>query len=743
MKLVILESGAKAKTIKKYLGKGWIVDACNGHVQDLPVNNKAMWAYKEGELPNPPWSWTDEKAERKLSAIMNKASKSSVNEIFIATDPDREGEFIAWRLKEILSDFDSVKRISFNEITKDAVMSAISEPRDVDMHLVNAAIVRRLTDRLVGWRCSKFCKSWKLKSMGRVQTPTLGFIVEKELERDNHVPKEYHSVSVPSNGIEMNVRFHESDDPDAWLDDDGKHHPNRTSNTGLAEQTVEQINSSKKLILTESKEGTVNRKPKPPFTTDTMLQTANSTLGWSISKTSGVASSLYNGGHITYIRTDSTRTNSKARESIRDHISSKLGEKYLGQGVGESGKGGSNIQDAHEAIRPSDPKIENAGKDTDEKKLYQLIWSRFAASQMSNSIRERRALKFSCDGVEVPITGTASWRTHDGWENVFSWSIGEVQTKPPEVGFSTGESWDIDSSAEMTVDFTKPPRRFTESSIIQEMKKSGIGRPSTYVSMVKNLELKRYIDKDGSSLIPTKNGRTLWLDVAPHYNQPDVELFSADFTAIMESDLDSIEDGLAEAHLKWTEFEQLFRNIHLLALEKRKEKPTVKQIEYLQRILANMSEEEVSGILGNRSLTQLSGDDVKNILDEISEESKTNIAPSEKQIALIIRVSDRLGLELDAILGEMGLTDLSELTGGKDGSASELIDRLLNMDRNSPATERQVAAIISMVEKLEMPIEQALEAVRTESIETITKSDASILIGNLKKTINSKRRSKK
>ena len=497
------------------------------------------------------------------------------------------------------------------------------------------------------------------------------------------------------------------------------------------------------MILTEAKEGTVNRKPKPPFTTDTMLQTANSTLGWSISKTSGVASSLYNGGHITYIRTDSTRTNSKARESIRDHISGKLGEKYLGQGVGESGKKSSNVQDAHEAIRPSDPTIENAGKDTDEKKLYQLIWSRFAASQMSNSVRERRALKFSCDGVEVPITGTASWRTHDGWENVFSWSIGEVQTKPPEVGFSIGESWDTDSKAEMTVDFTKPPRRFTESSIIQEMKKSGIGRPSTYVSMVKNLEQKRYIEKDGSSLIPTKNGRTLWLDVAPHYNQADGELFSADFTAIMESDLDSIEDGLAEAHSKWTEFEQLFRKIHLLALEKRKQKPTLKQIEYLQRILTNMSEEETAEILGNKSLMQLSGDDVKNILDEISEERKTNIAPSEKQIALIIRVSDRLGLELDAILGEMGLTDLSELTGGKDGSASELIDRLLNMDRNSPATERQVTAIISMVEKLEMPIEQALEAVRTESIETITKSDASILIGNLKKTINSKRRSKK
>ena len=743
MKLVILESGAKAKTIKKYLGKGWIVDACNGHVQDLPVNNKAMWAYKEGELPNPPWSWTDEKAERKLSSLINKASKSSVNEIFIATDPDREGEFIAWRLREILSDFDSIQRISFNEITKDAVMSAISEPRDIDMDLVNAAIVRRLIDRLVGWRCSKFCKSWKLKSMGRVQTPTLGFIVEKELERDSHVPKEYHSVSVLSNEVEMNVRFHESGDPDGWFDDDGKHYPNRTSNTKHAEQTVEAINSSKKLVLTEVKEGTINRKPKPPFTTDTMLQTANSALGWSISKTSGVASSLYNDGHITYIRTDSTRTNAKARETIRDHISDKLGKQYLGQGVGENGKKENNVQDAHEAIRPSDPTIESAGKDTDEKKLYQLIWSRFAASQMSNSVRERRNLKFSCDGVEVPITGTSSWRTHDGWENVFSWSMGKVQSKPPAIGFSVGESWSIDSKAEMTVDYTKPPRRFTESSIIQEMKKSGIGRPSTYVSMVKNLELKKYIDKDGSSLVPTQNGKTLWLDVAPHYNHPEGDLFSADFTAIMESDLDSIEDGFSHAHSKWTEFEQLFRRIHLLALEKRKEKPTVKQIEYLQRILAKMSDNEISEILQDKDLTELSGDEVKNILDEISEESKTNIAPSDKQISLIIRVSDRLGLELDVILNEMGLTDLSELTGGKDGSASELIDELLKRDRNSPATDRQVSAIISMTEKLEMPIEQALEAVRTESIESITKSDASTLIGNLKKTINSKRRTKK
>ena len=179
MKLVILESGAKAKTIKKYLGKGWIVDACNGHVQDLPSNrktkdsSKAMWSSKPGELPKPPWSWT-ERAERTMEKITSKALKSGVDEVYIATDPDREGEFIAWRLSEILSDFETVKRISFNEITKDAVADAISNPQELDMDLVNAAIVRRLMDRLVGFRCSKFCRSWKLKSMGRVQTPTLG-----------------------------------------------------------------------------------------------------------------------------------------------------------------------------------------------------------------------------------------------------------------------------------------------------------------------------------------------------------------------------------------------------------------------------------------------------------------------------------------------------------------------------------------------------------------------------------------
>ena len=751
MKLVILESGAKAKTIKKYLGKGWIVDACNGHVQDLPSNrktkdsSKAMWSSKPGELPKPPWSWT-ERAERTMEKITSKALKSGVDEVYIATDPDREGEFIAWRLSEILSDFETVKRISFNEITKDAVAAAISNPQELDMDLVNAAIVRRLMDRLVGFRCSKFCRSWKLKSMGRVQTPTLGYIVEKEIEREAHIPKEYNSVSVQSNDIGIKVRFHESNDPDSWVDDDGKHYPDRTSDTEIARLAFELINSNRCLHLVDIKDGTVSRKPKAPFTTDTMLQTSSSTLGWSISKTSRIASKLYQSGHITYIRTDSTRTNSDARGEIRKHIEAKFGTNYLGDGVGETSSKKENVQDAHEAIRPTNPSVEVAGEDTDEKALYRLIWSRFASSQMSNSIRERRSLTFSCDGLDLPLNGTSTWRTHEGWEGVFDWLYTDVQTQPPNIGFTEGSLWEIDEDAELTIDFTKPPRRFSESSIIQQMKKDGIGRPSTYVTTVSKLIDRKYVERDGSSLIPTTQGRTLWIDVAPFYNETDVfdqGLFTYGFTSSMEEQLDLIEAGVTSAPEHWSQFVETFREMHNIALERRREKPTIRQIQFLQGILSRMSDQEREGLVGKDSVEELSGERVRNLIDQLSQSEQTNIPPSEKQIATILKMVDRLKIDLTEFLNEMGENDINDLTGGRGGSASNAIGALIELDKNSPATEKQVATIISMTDSLEMPIEDAMAAVKTESIEMISKSDASILIGNLKKTINSRRKGKK
>ena len=178
------------------------------------------------------------------------------------------------------------------------------------------------------------CRSWKLRSMGRVQTPTLGYIVDREMEREAHIPKEFHTVSVVTNDIEAKVRFHESDDPEAWRDDNGKHHPDRTSDSAKANHAYEAMKSTGHLALDSVKPSTVSRRPQPPFTTDTMLQTASSSLGWSISKTSGVASSLYQSGHITYIRTDSTRTNKSARDQVRDHIESMFGSEFLGDGVG-------------------------------------------------------------------------------------------------------------------------------------------------------------------------------------------------------------------------------------------------------------------------------------------------------------------------------------------------------------------------------------------------------------------------
>jgi hypothetical protein len=247
-------------------------------------------------------------------------------------------------------------------------------------------------------------------------------------------------------------------------------------------------------------------------------------------------------------------------------------------------------------------------------------------------------------------------------------------------------------------------------------------------------------------LIPTVNGRTLWIEVAPFYNQTEVYeqgLFSYDFTSNMEKKLDLIEAGEASASDQWSQFVEIFRDMHNKALEKRREKPTVRQIQYLQAILNRMTDEDRNGVIGDKLVEELTGEEVRTIIDGLSDSVQSNIPPSEKQIATILKLVDRLNIDLSKFLNDIGESDISELTGGRGGSASDAIGSLIELDKNSPATEKQVTTIISMTDSLEMPIEEAMDAVKTESIDAITKSDASILIGNLKKTINSKRRSKK
>ena len=757
---MILESGAKARTIKKYLGKGWIVDACNGHVQDLPTrggtkqDNKAMWSSKEGQLPNPPWSYTA-RAEKIVSKLRQKAKKNSVEEIYIATDPDREGEFIAWRLKEIFNDYDSIYRVSFNEITNSAVQEAIESPRDIDMDLVDAAKVRRFMDRLVGFRCSRFSRSWNLASMGRVQTPTLGFIVERELERDAHVPIPYHSIKVDSNGVSFKVRFHEKNDDGAWKDDDGKHHPDRTFDGDLAESAMKKIRDSDGLLLESVKEGKTNRKPQPAFTTESMLRAANGRMGWSIGRTNRVATALYQSGHITYIRTDSTRTSKTARDRIRSLIEKEYGSNHLGPGAlgPDAKKGASNVQDAHEAIRPTQPEVKTlADVDADQQSLYRLIWGRFAASQMSNSIRERRDLVVKVSELDLPLYGTSSWRIHAGWEAVYS-ADKEVKTEPPQVGFEIGTIWGFTSTEEnplLTSDETKPPRRFTESSIIQEMKRADIGRPSTYLTTVGKLVDRGYVDKEGSSLIPTDQGRLLWIDVVPFYGSDQNSsgtisegLFTPRFTALMESSLDEVEDGDTSGAIVWHKFVTDFRNMHNNALEIRKLKPTVKQRNFIINRTSRMADDTKSELFKGKNIDELTGEDARRIIEELNDSKIENIPPSEKQMALIIRLADKNSVDLEPILSELGHSDLEELTGGRDGTASSVINTLIGIDKDSPATEKQVAAIKSMSENLEISIEDAMAIGEVTTIDEISKNEASGLIGTMKKMIQSRKRQQK
>ena len=757
---MILESGAKARTIKKYLGKGWIVDACNGHVQDLPTrggtkqDNKAMWSSKEGELPNPPWSYTD-RAEKIISKLRKKAQTNSVEEIYIATDPDREGEFIAWRLKEIFSDYDSIYRVSFNEITNSAVQEAIESPRDIDMDLVDAAKVRRFMDRLVGFRCSRFSRSWNLASMGRVQTPTLGFIVERELQRDAHVPIPYHSIKVDSNGVSFKVRFHEKDDEGAWKDDDGKHHPDRTFDGELAESAIKKIRDSDGLVLESVREGKTNRKPQPPFTTESMLRAANGRMGWSIGRTNRVATSLYQSGHITYIRTDSTRTSKAARDRIRSLIEKEYGSNHLGSGAlgPDAKKGASNVQDAHEAIRPTQPEVKTlTDVDADQQSLYRLIWGRFAASQMSDSVRERRDLVAKASDLELQLYGTSSWRIHAGWEVVYS-ADKDVKTEPPGVGFEIGTTWGFTSTEEnplLTSDETKPPRRFTESSIIQEMKKADIGRPSTYLTTVGKLVDRGYVDKEGSSLIPTDQGRLLWIDVVPFYGSDENSsgtisegLFTPRFTALMESSLDEVEEGDTSGAVVWHKFVTDFRNMHNIALELRKEKPTVKQRNFIINRTTRMEDDAKSELFQGKNIDELTGEDARRIIEELNNSSDGDIPPSEKQMALIIRLADKNSVDLETLLKELDLNDLEELTGGRDGTASSLINKLIGIDKDSPATEKQVATIKSMAENLEISIEDAMAIGEVTTIDEITKNEASGLIGTMKKMIQSRKRQQK
>ena len=727
MDMLIVESNAKSKTIQKYLGRGWIVAACNGHVQDLPTSRdtkdgkKAMWASTVDKLPDHPWEWTDVKAQRTIGKLLTRAKDQNVENVYIATDPDREGEFIAWRLEEIFrgAGHDNIWRVTFNEITKPAVQASIDARGSVNLNLVSAAKVRRYMDRLVGFRASKFSRSWSLPAMGRVQTPTLGFVVERELAREAFVPQPYFSVHADAGGVRWNARFHDKTDSEAWIDDKGKFHGDRTNDESLAQSAHGAAGAG--LTLASAEPGKYQRKPSPPFTTDTLLMAAGSDMGWNPRRTMKIAGELYNAGHITYIRTDSTRTNAGARDEVKVHIRSTWGEDHVGEGVvgpDTKKKGSGNVQDAHEAIRPTKPDAPSPDDlSTEQARLYRLVWARFAGSQMTSSRYERLSMTATAIGFDRTFNGTSSWRVHRGWEAAFEGIRKEPAIAPPEFDTQTGTALTLDSvKADSETenpcfrqDETKPPGRYKQHALVQQMKAEGIGRPSTYAATIDKLLRRKYMEDESGSLLPTEAGRTLWVEVAPHYdrngNGGQGHLFSTGFTAEMEESLDGIEIGTTAAPLAWHTFAEHFQALHQVALEKKKLSPTPKQVAFFERLAANMTEEEVNGYTGGKETAALSGSEMRDILDRITKDRPPESQPaSEKQVSWIASLAEGIGLSEADACAHVECAAFSELTGGRAGTASKLIETLLPLSANIPrdASEKQLVWIGKLAVKAEL-----------------------------------------
>ena len=754
MDLVIVESNAKSKTIQKYLGKEYIVEACGGHVQDLPKSNNATWSNDDGHLPKPPWGWT-KGAEKTVNKMLKKASDKNVNTIYVATDPDREGEFIAWRLFAIFTKagYHDIQRVTFNAITKKQVEESLEKASDVDMNLVDAAIVRRLMDRLVGFRASKFANSWSIKSMGRVQTPTCGFIVERELEREAFAPVPYYSAHTFASGLKFTVKFHDKNDEDGWRDSDGRFDASRTNDRQMVDEVIAALESQRAVIIRDAKDGKRTTKPKPAFTTDTLLQAAGSYLGWGVGKTMVVAGALYNSGFITYLRTDSTRTDPGVRNLARNYIKEKWGSNHLGTapGPGAGSAKDSDAQDAHEAIRPTNIELESV-EDSEQNRLYQLIRARFLATQMSEAKYSSLALEARVEDFHRPLTSKVEWRVHDGWEAAFI-PTGRKQPllEKPKLDLMTGAEHSLDNIDENPVfieDQTKPPARYRQPSLVAQMKKSGIGRPSTYASTIKKILDRKYCESGSAGLEPTDSGRTCWLEVAPHYTDSEAGdlsfIFSAEFTADMEHRLDLVETGSKPAHEVWDGFTNHFKKLHSIAVELKSRKPTPRQKALFDRLWLETEDSRKKELLASLDVNdeeEISGEQMKEVLDQLT--SETELPPSAAQLKFITSLLGNFeGSDSDAFV-KVGATSLEDLTGGRKGSASKLIEYLLEKnDASTPASPKQLKFIANLAEKAKLDESQACALVELKNYSELgggRNGSASKLINELKK-ISSKKK---
>ena len=516
-KLLIVESPAKSKTIGKYLGDEYVVVASIGHVRDLPKSNKKAIDIENDFKPHYEVSAGKEKVLHEIERLGRKSS-----EVLLATDPDREGEAISWHIAEAC-DFKKVpvRRVVFHEITKDAIIEALSHPRNIDENLRRAQEARRVLDRLVGYDLSGVI--WKKVryglSAGRVQSPALRIIVEREREIKAFVPETYWTIRAETTTAEKStLSLSCIDEPrDKKIVD-------TIIETGKKE--------SWKIFALEETEA--KRSPRAPFTTSTLQQAASTRLGFSPSRTMSVAQRLYEAGLITYMRTDSTTLSTQAQGAIASYIEKKHGKELVQPRTFATKS--KNAQEAHEAVRPTDVFREHGSVNPEQDKLYKLIWARTVASQMADARIKKTRIVANVKSRSIPdFTANGNRTIFSGWLSVDPDGKGE-DVELPKV--AEGEKINL-TDIIPTEKQTEPPGRYSEAGLVKELEARGIGRPSTYASIIRTIEEREYVTKEGRSLKPTDTG-----EVVSTFLEENFGTYISDtFTAEMEDKLDSIAEG--------------------------------------------------------------------------------------------------------------------------------------------------------------------------------------------------------
>ena len=564
--LVIVESPSKATTIKSYLGSNYKVIASKGHVRDLPKSTLAVDIENGFDA-----HYINVRGKGDLIKEIRKEAKHATK-VFLATDPDREGEAISWHLAAVLGiPVEKTLRVTFNEITKTAVKTAIKQPRQIDMDLVDSQRARRIVDRIVGYKISPML--WKnVKpglSAGRVQSVATKMIVEREQEIRAFVPEEYWTIAAhlhTEQGANVLARF--------WGDANGKI---KLTSREQAEAVVSAV-QGKVFTVADVKRATRHKAPAPPFTTSTMQQEASRKLNFQSQRIMRVAQELYEGinvgsenggvqGLITYMRTDSLRVSEEAQSAALSYIAGKYGEQYCPV-TPRTYKVKAGAQDAHEAIRPTKVDLEPAKirkyLTTDQYRLYKLIWERFVASQMQSAELATLSVDFVSEGYIFRTGGYTV--TFPGYMVMYEESTDEKtdENDPDQMSdirlpdMKPGQEWQSDS-VDPACHFTEPPARYTEATLIKNLEEKGIGRPSTYTTIITNIS-KNYVSRDGKSLYPTAYGEVTTKLMEENFQS----IVDYRFTARMESDLDSIEKGSVQMNSVlekfWSDFSGQLEN---------------------------------------------------------------------------------------------------------------------------------------------------------------------------------------